>query len=162
MELALVLTLRVYHVVPDAILAEVIAHRRILFRCYRRAYADRSSGTVAPVTISTLVRRPIATRGVFLDLQIDFSGGMLKRFGRPILLSPYQALSAFADRDRAARALFPINLSLLAERLVSAALNAPTIRRSPGPVNREHRPAASGAIARLKSRVASSHGRAEA
>jgi len=131
MELALVLTLRVYHVVPDSVLAEVIRSRTILYRYYRRAYSERSTGIGAAIALEVPGRRPICVRGVFLDLQIDFSGGRLRSFGPPKLLSPFEAVSFFAERDVAARALLPINLSRLSERLVSAALHAPPIRRGP-------------------------------
>jgi hypothetical protein len=75
-------------------------------------------------------------RGVFLDLRINFAGGTLTAFGPPKLLSPYEALSIFAERDLAARAFLPINLSLIAERLVAAALQAPLIRTGPRPAGK--------------------------
>ena len=40
MELALTLSLRVYHVVPDSVLREVIHYRSPLFRLYRKAYRN--------------------------------------------------------------------------------------------------------------------------
>jgi hypothetical protein len=131
MELVLVLTLRVYHVVPDAILREIVRYRRTLYRHYCRAYADRFSGLGAPITVEVAGHAPITMRGVFLDLQINFSGGTLTAFGPPRLVSPYEALSIFVERDIAARAFLPINLSLVSERLVSTALRAPVIRTGP-------------------------------
>ena len=132
MELALVLMARVYYFVPDAVLAEIVRHRPILYRYYRRAYLDRSSGIGAPVRITPPQYVPIVARGVFLDLQIDFSGGVLTRFGPPVLLSPSQALATFVNQeDVAARALLPLNLSVLAERVVLTALRAPRVRRGP-------------------------------
>ena len=44
MELSLALTLRVYHVVPDTVLTDVVRCRKTLYQCYRRAYIERSSG----------------------------------------------------------------------------------------------------------------------
>jgi len=140
MELALVLTTRVYYFVPDAILNEIIKHRRLLYRYYRRAYADRHTRLGAQIALSAPRHTPIRVRGVFLDLQIDFSGGVLTRFGPPTLLSPSQAVAVFAEQDVAARALLPINLSLLAERLVSAKLRAPVIRKGPKPDRKEPQP----------------------
>jgi hypothetical protein len=131
MELGLVLTLRVYHVVPDSILMEIVHHRRVLYRFYRRAYMERLSGPGAWLTVSHPGIDPLQLRGAFLDLQIDFSGGKLAHFGPPRLLAPFEGLRAFAERDVAARALLPINLSLLAERIVGAALRAPTINTGP-------------------------------
>jgi hypothetical protein len=127
MELALVLTLRVYHVVPDAILVKVVRHRTRLYDFYRRAYAERTSGAGAPVAVRARGHSAICLRGVFLDLQINFSDGKLVGFGPPKLLSPLSAAKAFAGRDVAARSLLPTNLSLLSERIVSTALSAPVI-----------------------------------
>jgi hypothetical protein len=129
MELALTLTLRVYHVVPDSILVKVVRYRTALYRLYRRAYAERWKGTGTPVTIEAVGNSPVHLRGVFLDLQINFSGGKLVRFGPPKLLSPFEAIRVYGERDVAARALLPINLSLLSERIVSTALRAPVIRK---------------------------------
>jgi hypothetical protein len=137
MELALVLTLRVYHVVPDAILAEIIRYRRTLYRHYHRAYADRVLRTRINVEVSG--HMPMEVRGMFLDLQINFSGGTLTAFGPPRLLSPFEGLAAFADRDIAARAMLPINISLLSERLVATALRAPPIRTGPRPARKKRR-----------------------
>lgn len=137
-ELALVLTTRVYYFVPDTVLAEIIGHRRLLYRCYRRAYLDRESGIGAPIRFSAPHHALIIARGAFLDLKIDFSGGVLSRFGPPTLLSPNQALAAFVEHDIATRSLLPINLSLLAERLVATAARAPVIRKGPRTANKEH------------------------
>jgi hypothetical protein len=136
MELALVLTLRV-HAVPDSILAEIIRYRRTLYRYYRRAYADRQLRARISVQGSKCV--PIEVRGVFLDLQINFSGGTLTSFGPPRLLSPFEGLAAFAEPDIAARAMLPINISLLSERLVSTARRAPIIRTGPRPSRKNGR-----------------------
>src|SRR5262249_54144957 len=118
MELALALTLRVYHVVPDAILVEMLRYRNDLYRHYRLAYSERCTGRGAPLTVEAAGRPILHMRGLFLDLQINFSGGRLANFGPPKLLSPFEALMIFANRDIAARAFLPINLSLLSERLV--------------------------------------------
>jgi hypothetical protein len=139
MELALALTLRVYHAVPDSVLAEIIRYRASLYRHYRRAYAERTTGIGAPIVVNAVDHTPIHMRGVFLDLQINFSGGMLVKFSPPRLLSPFDALSVFVKRDIAARALLPINLSLLSERLVLTALRAPVIRRGPRAIIKKRR-----------------------
>ena len=129
MELALALTLRVYHVVPDSALAEIIRYRKSLNRYYKRAYTQRSSGIGVPIIVSTKGRAPIVMRGVFLDLQMNFSGGRLVSFGPPRLLSPFETIKMFYERDLAARAFLPINLSLLSEKVVALALNARMIGR---------------------------------
>ncbi len=137
MELALVLTLRVYHVVPDSVLVGIIRHRKRLYGHYRRAYAERYAGRGEPVVFEIEAQPPIRMRGIFLDLQLNFSGGRLVKFGPPRSLSPYQAVSTFANRDLAARALLPIGLSLLSERVVALSLRAPLIRRGPQPAGTE-------------------------
>ena len=97
MELALALSLRVYHIVPDSVLIEIIRHRKRLYGHYRRAYAERSSGRGEPVVFEINGQPPVRMRGIFLDLQLNFSGGRLVQFGPPKSLSPYQAVSIFAE-----------------------------------------------------------------
>jgi hypothetical protein len=125
MELALVLSLRVYHVVPDSLLRQVIRYRRALYRCYDRAYAERNNGLGSGI-VAVAGDRAVSLHGVFLDLQVDFSGGTLTRFGPPKLLLPFDALATFADANLANRALLPMNISCLAERVVAEALAATT------------------------------------
>jgi hypothetical protein len=133
MEFALMLTLRVYQVVPDSILVGIVRYRRKLYQHYRRAYAQRCSGMGAPVKVQFRGHPPLYQRGVFLDLQINFSGGILTSFGPPKLTSPFEALESFARRDLAARSLLPINLSRLSEKIVWTTLHAPVIRRGKRP-----------------------------
>jgi hypothetical protein len=137
MELALVLTTRVYYFVPDTILTEIIRHRRTLYSYYLHAYRDHHAGLGNPIRLSAPHQMSIAASGIFLDLQIDFSGGILSRFGPPVLLSPYQAVAAFVEQNIATRSLLPINLSLMAQRLVDTAKRAPVIRTGPGLTNRD-------------------------
>jgi len=131
MELALVLSLRVYHVVPDSLLVKIARHRKVLCRHYERAFYEHSSGLGASVTFKVTGSSPLRLHGVFLDLRLDFAGGALVSFGPPKLLSPVEAVAAFAESKSAARALLPINLSLLSERVMAASRCAPLIRRGP-------------------------------
>ena len=131
MELALALTLRVYNSVPDAVLVGIIRHRKTLYRCYRRAYRQRCIGIGAPIVVAVPGTAPIKMCGAFLDLQINFSGGQLVKFGPPKLLSPIGALNCFVQCDIASRPFLPINLSSLAEKVIAAALRKPVIRRGP-------------------------------
>jgi hypothetical protein len=147
MELVLVLTLRVYHVVPDSILISIVRYRQTLNRFYRRAYAERHRGIGTAITVQLPDHASVRIQGAFVDLQIDFSGGALTSFGPPLLLSPADALTRFIGQDVAARALLPINLSRLSERLVAAALSCPLIRKGPPPKRRRrarHWPEAGG------------------
>jgi hypothetical protein len=128
MELAVALSLRVYHVVPDSILHGIIRYRRQLHRLYRRAYALRRSGLGSPVLIKKGTEKPIELRGLFLDLGIKFSGGQLVRFGPPKLLSPCDALRRFSCGTGP---FLPISLSLLSEHVVVLAQRAPEIHSGP-------------------------------
>src|SRR5271166_6037726 len=139
MELALALTLRVYQVIPDAVLTGIVRHRTSLYRHYRQAYTERCTGLGAPILIESTDKQTISLRGVFLDVGINFSGGRLISSGRPKLLSPFEALSMFAARGHAARAFLPINLSFLSERVIKLSLSAPLIRRGPRPVSSPRR-----------------------
>jgi len=130
MELALVLTLRVYNAVPDLLLAEIIRHRDELRRFYGTAYSARCSGPGAPMSFKIPKRERIEIRGVYVDLQINFSGGRLTNFGPVKLLSAPTALMAFVERGVAARALLPINLSRLSEQIVIAASRGQAARQS--------------------------------
>jgi hypothetical protein len=128
MELAVTLSLRVYHVVPDSVLRGVIRYRSRLHRLYRRAYAQRCSGPGRPIVIKIGNRKPIELRGLFLDLGIRFSGGHLVRFGPPKLLSSSESLRQFSQGAGPFR---PMSLSLLSERIIALALRAPDIRSGP-------------------------------
>jgi hypothetical protein len=123
--------LRVYHVIPDAILRGIIRYRHQLNRLYRRAYEQRCSGLGRPLTIRQGNRRLVELRGLYLDLNINFSGGRLVRFGPPKLLSCGQALERFGEST--GRTFPPMNLSLLSERVVNLASVAPKIRSGPRP-----------------------------
>ncbi len=131
MELAVILSLRVYHAVPDSVLRGIIQYRGRLDRLYRRAYAHRDTRSGQPVLIKAYGHKPIVFRGLFLDLNIIFSGGRLVRFGPPELLPAIRALQRFSQSTMLARPLLPMNLSLLSEQIVSLALRAPEIRSGP-------------------------------
>jgi len=130
MELALTLSLRVYHVVPDSVLNAIIDNRSKLRRIYCQAYAERLSGKGAAMTLN-IPGAPIKLRGCFLDLGMRFSGGQLIRFGPPRLLSPSEAVALSAQRMRTSQTLLPVGLSTLAEGVAALAMAAPAVRSSP-------------------------------
>ena len=132
MELAVTLSLRVYHVVPDSVLTAIVDNRSKLHRIYRRAYDQRFTGKGTP-TVLDIQGSPIELRGCFLDLGIRFSGGRLVRFGPPKLLSPMEALALSVQRMRTTQTCLPLGLSALAERVAVLALAAPIIRRGQSP-----------------------------
>ena len=116
MDLVLALTLRVYHVIPDAIVRALVEARGELHPIYREAYRDRRSGLGAPLLLTAAGRR-LELSGVFLDLNIEYAAGRLVRFGPPQTLNPFQAVERFAQADNVARAFLPIPISVLAERV---------------------------------------------
>lgn len=129
MELALVQSLRIYHFVPDSILREIEKNRDKLREFYRRAYTLRATGEGAPVSCEIRGRKPIEMRGLFLDLNIKFSGGQMINFGPPKLLSPADTLARFAGCVQSGGSYLPINLSYLAEQVVTLGLSPPGKRR---------------------------------
>jgi hypothetical protein len=131
MELATVLSLRVYHVVPDSVLRGIAGHRGQLYRFYRRAYAERCSGAGKPTLIVTEDCEPVELRGLYLDLDIEFGGGHLVHFGPPKLLSSAETLMRFSNSTISGRAFLPLALSLLSERVTALALRAPEVRSGP-------------------------------
>lgn len=116
MDLALALTLRVYHVIPDALIKALVEARDELHPIYRRAYQDRGSGLGAPLRLTAADKR-LELSGVFLDLNIEYAAGRLVRFGPPQALNPMQAVQRFAQADNVARVFLPIPISALAERV---------------------------------------------
>jgi hypothetical protein len=76
-------------------------------------------------------RKPIELCGLFLDLNIEFSGGHLVRFGPPKLLSSTETLARFSESSLSGRTFMPLSLSLLSERVTALALRAPDIRSGP-------------------------------
>jgi hypothetical protein len=133
MELALALSLRVYQVIPDPVLKEVVRHRAILCKFYIKAYSRRRGGEGTPIIVPVNARERIEIRGLFLDLNIRFSGGQLVHFGPPKLLTPAKALSLFIESTAPVRRFPPINLSLLSEQVVALTVLAPNIRSGPQP-----------------------------
>jgi hypothetical protein len=149
MELSTALSLRVYHVVPDVVLRGVSRYRGELYRFYRRAYAQRHSGVGRSILIKVMGHKPIELRGLFLNLNIQFAGGHLVRFGPPKLLSSADTLAKFSEGTSSGRAFMPLSLSLLSERVILLALRAPKIRSGP--------PKSSGSAGRLKTRRSKRH-----
>jgi hypothetical protein len=120
MELALTLSLRIYHFVPDSILAQVVRHRTRLRRFYRMAYAERWTRRGSPVVVELKDRGAVELHGLFLDLGVSFCGGKLVRF-EPRLLSQAEAVQMTAQRMLSVEMLLPLNISILAERVVRLA-----------------------------------------
>lgn len=135
MELALALTLRVYGTLPDTVMEGMVAYRQDLNLIYRRAYEEREQATKVLFRSPDRRQSELLLRGLYLDLQILFSGGRLVRFGPPRVLLPHEAMNVLADGRLASRASIPVHISHLARRVVDLALQAPVIRRGPEPVS---------------------------
>lgn len=131
MELCLALTLRVYGVLPDAVLVGLIRFRRELYELYRRAYLEYATGLGAPVQVTAKGRAEFVMSGVYLDLRIRLGGWRIIEFGPPRAISPFEALRVYSKLDTPGRAHLPFNLSTLAIALVECAETAPNIRRGP-------------------------------
>jgi hypothetical protein len=133
MELSLALFLRVYGWLPDPVLTGLIQFRQELYPIYRRAYAESRSGKGSQIRVYGPDHSSFRMTGLYLDLRIHYSGGQLVAFGPPCALTPFEALRGIATADVPARTNIPVNLSLLAARLVECADKAPYIRRGPLP-----------------------------
>jgi len=116
MDLVVALTLRVYHVIPDTVLKALVAARGELHPIYRQAYVERRTGIGMSLQLRS-AEGSLEVAGVFLDLNIDHSGGKLVRFGPPKALTPLEALERFARSGDATRAFLPIPISKLSEKI---------------------------------------------
>lgn len=130
MELSLALKLRVYGVLPDAVVEGLIGFRERLHPLYRRAYLEHATGLGAPIEVASSGRATFTVRGVYLDLRVRYAGGRCLGLGPPHVLSPFEALRVFAKSDEPARAHLPFNLSTLSIHLVECAQCAAPMRGS--------------------------------
>lgn len=133
MELALILSLRVYQVIPDSVLKEIARHRALLSKFYHKAYSQRRRARGRPITIAASADRPIEMRGLFLDLNMKFSGGQLAHFGPPKLLSPERALAVLIESTAPSRRFLPLNLSMLSEQIIALMVLAPNVNSGRAP-----------------------------
>jgi hypothetical protein len=139
MELVIVMSLRVYHVIPDSVLQQIIRYRPKLSRIYIHAYEFRRSGPGAPFILRCPNGPSIELRGMYLDLDIRFSAGRLSHFRPPRLLTPCEALEIFSKASSPGRVFLPMNLSILAEQVTALASAVPRLRSTPS-VRRQRAP----------------------
>jgi hypothetical protein len=128
-ELSLALTLRTYGILPDAVLGGLVRYRPHLHAIYREAYGQRHRITKISIRSSQPQPSRIEVLGVYLDLQMKFSGRQLVRFGPPRLVRPWSALREFVDASDSSRPVLPVHISALAEQIAELAIRAPRIRR---------------------------------
>jgi hypothetical protein len=128
-ELSLALTLRTYGILPDAVLRALVRYRPRLRAIYREAYDQRRRITKISIHNMQSRRSSIEVSGVYLDLQMRFSGRQIESFGPPRLVRPWAALRNFVDTFDRSRPVLPVHISALAEQIAELATRAPGIRR---------------------------------
>lgn len=132
MELTVALLLRVYGWLPDDVVAGLRNYRDDLRPIYRQAYFDLSRRVYPAARISEPASRRTTIQGLFLDLNIRYSAGRMIEFGPPRALSPFEALSVYAHSELPARSYLPLNVTAVAELIVSRTQVLPSIRRGRG------------------------------
>ncbi|MGN6097474.1 MAG: hypothetical protein ACTHP8_14690 [Bosea sp. (in: a-proteobacteria)] len=129
MELTVALLLRVYGTLPDTIVAGLRDFREELRPIYRQAYRDSVRHAFPPAYLSTASADCLAIEGLFLDLNIRYAAGQMVDFGPPRTLSPFEALAVYSGSEIPARSYLPLNVSVIAEKIVGRARVLPSIRR---------------------------------
>jgi hypothetical protein len=129
MELTVALLLRVYGTLPDVVTNGLRRFRGDLRPIYRQAYLDSLKKVYPAARVSTLSGERLTVQGLFLDLNIRYSAGQAIQFGPPQALSPFEAMSVFAQSEIAARSYLPLNISAVAQMIAEQTRLAPTIPR---------------------------------
>ncbi|WP_298353869.1 hypothetical protein [Rhodoblastus sp.] len=132
MELTLALLLRVYGWLPDEVAAGLRAYRNELRPIYRQAYQDSLRRLHPCARLSVVKGDQAKVEGLFLDLNIRYAAGRMINFGPPRAISAFEAMCAYANSDSPSRAYLPLNVTVLAETIVGAGREAPSIRRGRG------------------------------
>jgi hypothetical protein len=129
MELTLALLLRVYGTLPDVVTNGLRSFREDLRPIYRQAYLDTLKRVYPVARVSTPNGERLTVQGLFLDLNIRYSAGQAIQFGPPKALSPFEAMSVFAQSEIAARSYLPLNITTVAEMIAERTRQTPTIPR---------------------------------
>jgi hypothetical protein len=129
MELTLALLLRVYNWLPDSVANGLRSSRDELRPLYRQAYRDSLRRVYPRAWLSADKDERLPIEGLFLDLNIRYAAGHMIKFGPPRTLSPFEAMSDYARSPAPSRAYLPLNMSAVAEMIVTGARAAPIIRR---------------------------------
>jgi hypothetical protein len=132
MELTVALLLRVYGWLPDDVVAGLRNYRDDLRPIYRQAYFDLSRPIYPAARISAPAAGHLTIEGLFLDLNIRYSGGRMVEFGPPRAMSPFEALGLYARSELPGRSSLPLNVTAVAELIVSRTRVLPSIRRGRG------------------------------
>jgi hypothetical protein len=129
MELVVALLLRVYGTLPDAVAAGLRDYRDDLRPIYRRAYFELVEPTSRYATIVQRGRVRSSIGGLYLDLNIRYCAGKMIGFGPPKALGPAEAIQIYARAEAPARAYLPLNISRLAQLIISQSKSLPNIPR---------------------------------
>jgi hypothetical protein len=132
MELTVALLLRVYGWLPDDVVSGLRNYRNDLRPIYRQAYLDSSRHVYPAARISQPATGRVTVEGLFLDLNIRYSAGRMIEFGPPRAMSPFEALSLYAQCEVPARSYLPLNVTAVADLIVSRTRVLPSIRRGRG------------------------------
>jgi hypothetical protein len=132
MELTVALLLRVYGMVPDAVLIGLRDFREDLRPIYRQAFYDSMTRTFPAARVVECEGKHLAIDGLFLDLNIRYSGGQMTEFGPPKAMSPFDAITTFTRAEVPGRCHLPLNVTAVAELIVGRSRVAPSIRRGRG------------------------------
>jgi hypothetical protein len=124
--------LRVYGWLPDDVVAGLRNYRDDLRPIYRQAYVDSFRQVYPAARLSTPTRDRLTVQGLFLDLNIRYSAGRMVEFGPPRAMSPFEALSLYAHSELPARSYLPLNVTAVAELIISRTRVLPSIRRGRG------------------------------
>jgi hypothetical protein len=133
MELSVALLLRVYWTLPDAIVAGLRDFRDDLRPIYQRAYLELTVHKQPPARISAPGGLRATMSGLYLDLNIRYSAGHMIEIGPPRAISPFEAVSIYAHAEAPARSYLPLNVSAVAERIVTRTQSIPKIQRGRAP-----------------------------
>ncbi|MBU6463494.1 MAG: hypothetical protein KGR71_12975 [Proteobacteria bacterium] len=129
MELAIALLLRVYGTLPDIVVAGLRNFREDLRPIYREAFREAMTRRIPAVKISERQGRHDAVKGLFLDLNIRYTAGQMIVFGPPAVLSPFEAIRAFAHSEMPGRSYLPLNVAAVAEMIIEHTRVLPGRRR---------------------------------
>jgi hypothetical protein len=134
-ELTVALLLRVYGILPDAVVEGLRQFRAMLHPIYRRAFAELPSRRKDGCHVAGPRGRTLAIEGLYLDLNICYSAGHLVEFGPPKVISPFEAMAAYAKSGLPGRSYLPLNLSAVAASIVERTQTLPPRRRRLDPAH---------------------------
>ncbi len=131
MELALALTLKSQGILKTDVVGLLADLREELRPLFVRAWSERVSELGQHVEVKIDGQHPFHVRGVWLDLHLHYLEPGTLSLGPLELVSAIEALRRFSGTGRQLMFRDPVNLSNVAEVIVSLASDAPEVRRGP-------------------------------